>query len=275
MSKPNKSPKKRNKKRTFRPKKSSWSQPNAIDARGVLGDIMLEASDVKESIIVYETPFGKISAGEGMEMYSIKNKALLLDILAMNDSEHEEPLDELIQVEKLKDKYPNEPYIYHEIGNIYRRLGEKGKFAKLAISNYERFKGYIDIDMDYFEHVYKTGEGVGREEVKEKIFGTALNLHEIYPKTKAFEERTVFYFYTMLATYYIHEKNYQLAKDCTAVIRAIRPNSVEKLETMIRIKEDAVYRWKQFAMFGGIILLILAIIGGIIYGIVKFFQWIF
>lgn len=274
MSNRNKSPKKRNKKRTFRPNKDKWTNHNAINIEDVLGDILLKSTDGSKNIQTYDTPFGKLSVGEDVEMNELTNKRLFLDILAMEDTEGD-PLNQLIAFEKLKDKYPNEPYIYQEIAHAHRRLGYDKEFEEEAENNYHRFKGNFSIDLNYFEFLYNQTEIAEKEKIKKKIFGESLNLHQIYPTVKTFEGHSVFKFYSMMGISFLNNKEYQLAKDCNAIIQAIQPDTDDKMETMIRLREDSIYRYKQYAIFGGLILLIIAVIGSVIYGIVKFFQWIF
>ncbi|MFK7980651.1 MAG: hypothetical protein AB8G86_11760, partial [Saprospiraceae bacterium] len=185
--------------------------------------------------------------------------------------EEDDVLSRLIYLEKIKIKYPNEPFLAHEIAICYEDLKEWEKYDKAVEENYEKYSGYPSIDINY---VVLNFEKDGSDTLDD-VFGNILNIHEVYPAYKMFDSKVVENFYAILSDIYRVRNELLIARQCAEIVIEFDSFKGILLKNRIDFIEKPWLRWKSRLVMGAIILLILSIIGGIIWGIVSLFQWIF
>lgn len=236
----------------------------------------------EDEIEIFSTPFGDIPIIEDDVMFLAKSQRFVVDFAQKNQDLEEVVEDELLNVKEklhlrllaykdLKKLYPNEPIINHEITEVLEKLRHTEKQKALIKENYERFDGFPIIDITYAAHFY---EGT-LQECLDEIFGGSNNIAENYPERPYFDGREVRRFYVFLAVEYLHEDNIEMAEKCLEVLDATEAKAASIIRTRIKMKKDPWVRRKAIAMLIGLVLLVLAIIVGVIWGIIKFFQWIF
>ncbi|MEM1119236.1 MAG: hypothetical protein AAGJ18_02230, partial [Bacteroidota bacterium] len=185
--------------------------------------------------------------------------------------EEDDSLGRLIFFEKLYDKYPNEPFIAHAIVECYYNLKKKEKAQALTVNNYEKYKGYPLIDVGYMELKHD----LDQEDVMEEIFGKGLNIHEIYPNFKAFDADLVARIYLVAGMLCVKRGDLATAKDCLTVVNEISNVSGLFLKTKIDHAEKPWLKWKSRFFVLLLLLLVISIIGGVIWGIISLFKMIF
>lgn len=226
---------------------------------------------LNEDISIVETTFGEIPFSNDMFLLHMKQKELLLELLDREDYT-EDVLDLFVIYKKLSDKYPGEPYLESSIAYCYSKLERETEYRQKVIENFKHYQGYPEIDLAYVRLQNTVNNSNNYFGI---LFGEQLNIATIYPTFKAFSENTITEFYTEAALYYGRLKAYDRAKECAAVIGIFDHSQEKALNTAIDFIGNPRKRF-----FGGlltifIVLLILAIIIGIIWGVIKFFQWIF
>ncbi|MEM6698246.1 MAG: hypothetical protein AAF806_02775 [Bacteroidota bacterium] len=243
------------------------------DLSDKVNDIFNEAllKSTNSEIEMLSTPFGEIPHSDGMIAFQLKHKKLLFEIMGM-DEEMDDPLKRLIFYEKCKDKYPNEPFLENGIAECYAELDREEEHEQKVKENYELFKGNPHIDLLY---VRFKNEEENTLQFFHEMYGDELNLAKAYPKLKAFDEKVICDFYTEATFYYEKMKAYEVAKECLEVIGIFEPDRAYKMSILVDFRSDP--KKKRVAVAKGIftVLLLLAVIIGIIWGIVKLFQWIF
>lgn len=238
----------------------------------IIGEDLLKSIDFQEDLRVIETPFGDIKVHDGATLYTLKNKGVLLEILTFNEKvEEDNTIDRLIYFEKLKDKYPKEPYIAYEIAECYNQLERDEKYDELVVENFEKFRGYPAIDITYLILKFFRDE----ENLVEEVFGNALNLHIIYPEYKVFDIAVVTDFYFLLGMVSKKEKELELARKFAEIVSETDTRKGLILKTGIDFEEKPWLKWRGNLMLILILVAILGIIGGILWGIVSVFQMIF
>ncbi|GEM_PF-5952733 len=241
-------------------------------AKNKIGEAILQSKNFEGEIEILETPFGEILINDQMLLTTLKNKAIIFELLKIGEEiEESDVLSRLIYLEKLKDKYPNEPFLAHEISICYEDMKEWDKYDKAVKENYEKHRGYPSIDISYVSLNFDEYD----TDLLDDIFGQAMNIHQVYPIFKAFDSKIVAAFYATLSTIYKNRNELLRARQCAEIVTQFNKLKGGILETRIDLIEKPWFRWKSRLIIGGIILLILSVIGGIIWGIISLFQWVF
>ena len=228
---------------------------------------------IEEDADYIDTPFGDILIGKGMALTTIRNKNFLYEVVVDEKLDGEaDTLTQLINFEKLNDKYPNEPFIRHGIALCYNELKEKDKYRAAITEDFEYFnREDPNIDAAYLQLMVE----LKNKELASSLVGEELNMHQLYPKLKVFDEETVESFYTVMAEIFVYRKDFETAEKCAKIVSSISPKAGFFINTMIEYESDPRKRRKARILTILLILTILAVIVGIIWGIIKFFQWIF
>ncbi len=117
-------------------------------------------------------------------------------------------------------------------------------------------------------------EGYG-DDISDVVFGKKLNIHQVYPKFKAFDSQVVAEFYFILSQIYKGRNELVIARNCAEIVKQIDSTKGLVLETSIDFIEKPWLKWRMRFFMVIIVLVLLGIIGGIIWGIISLFQWIF
>lgn len=215
-----------------------------------------------------ETPFGTVFIREMEALNDIKNKAFITDLFFKEEAD---VLDDLQEVHSDIEKYPDEPFLYHLLATTYERLKNKVACEKQFRSNYERFKGqHPPIDIEYAAYVQ---EKTNNDKVVFEIFSDQnLNIHTHYPHRTAFEEEEVERFYGLMASAFINTTQFEKASACLEVLNKMESPLRLPISISLRQREKPVQAW---AIRIGLIILILLIAGGLIWGLIALFRWIF
>jgi len=227
---------------------------------------------LKEEATTLETPFGDILTNDDMFVDTIRNKHLLFELLSSieeNEKNIEDPLANLVHFEKLSDKYPNESFLKHHIALCYKDLKYKDKYRTAVKENFELFNGEDpNVDAAYIKLLLD----LRKMEAASKLVGESLNIHQLYPKITAFDEDLVHKYYQYLFNIYRHRGDEETARNCLKVIENIDPRNARSLGRILDLDKKPVKKWLNLALFIG---LILSVVVGFIWLIIKFFQWIF
>jgi len=203
---------------------------------------------------------------------SLKNKGVIFELLKIDKAVVEDDvLSRLIYLEKIKTKYPNEPFIAHEIAICYKDLEEREKYEKAVKENYEKYRGYPSVDINYVLLNFEK-DGI---DTLDDVFGNILNIHEVYPLHGIFDSKVVKDFYAILSDIYRVRNELLIARQCAEVVVEFDSLKGNVLKQRIDFIEKPWLKWKANFLLLAIILLILSVIGGIIWGIISLFQWIF
>lgn len=219
-----------------------------------------------------DTPFGDILISEGMTLKMIRNKKFLYEIIVeekLKIDDEADALTQLIHFEKINNKYPNEPFIRYAIASNYKDLNEEEKYQAAVIENFDFFnREDPNIDAAYLQLLIDQK----KEELASSLVGDELNLHQLYPKLKMFDKDTIEYFYAVLTDVFAYRKDFETAMKCAEIVSSINPKEGHAIETMLEYKSDP-RKMRRAALKGLLIMLTILVV--IIWGIVKFFQWIF
>jgi len=238
-----------------------------------IGDLIQQT--IKEETTSLESPFGDIRINESMFLHLIRNKDFLYEMFTHDvgtPDVEKDTLEQLVYFEKINNKYPNEPYLRHSIACCYEHLKEKNKYQAKVKKNFEQFGGeYPMIDITYLQLMLD----LGKTEIANSLVGEELNIHKIYPNIEAFDTEVVSNFYGILMDVFRNRKDIETAKKCAQIVASIDENTEDLFKIMLDFDENP---WKRrgftFLSLLGIVSII-AVILGIVWGIIKFFQWIF
>ena len=224
-----------------------------------------------EETKVYETPCGTYRINDSAGELNIKSNILKgkLAELAAGDVIKSD-MDVIIEFEKLKVRHPKEPYLYRTVASSYKTIDQEKYRAELR-KNYELFPDYPRIAMTYgamFGHELSTEE-------KRAVVGFDTDLHNRFPKYKFFDMETVVNFLSVHNYLALEAKDFEQAEKCALSVAAVEPRTGKMMLTNVKMKSDPAFKRKFFVQSAFLILFILGIAVAIIYGIVRFFQWIF
>lgn len=230
-------------------------------------ELLLKTKKEEEGIEILETPFGELFIHDDMLAHTLKDKGVLLDFSKIGDEVEGDVLSKLIFLEKLKEQYPDEPFVAHEVSICYQSMKELEKYNTLVEENYEKHQGYPVIDISYVA----LNHDEYNIDVADEVFGKKLNIHQLYPRFKAFDRETISQFYAMLCAIYRDRNELVTARKCARVVGLLDSLRGDILEAHIDLIEKPWLKWK--AIFLGILILlfILSVIGGIIWGIIRLF----
>ncbi len=149
-----------------------------------MGKTLLESAKFHKGLEMSETPFGELKLHPSALAFDIKGKAVFFEIMteSFDENQEEDHLERLINLEKLKEKYPDEPIIHHGIADCFNFLKEDDKYRKTVFENFNRFSNYPPIDI-----AYAILNNSDKKDVTDEVFGGEMNLHRIYPNRKAFD----------------------------------------------------------------------------------------
>ena len=259
------------KNKTKKRKRRIQHTKNEASTKNEIIELFLKSKKNEEDIEILETPFGEIFIHDNMLAHTLKDKDVLFDLSKIDEVEEGDTLSKLIFLEKLKDQYPDEPFVAHEVSICYQGMKELEKYNTLVEENYEKHQGYPVIDISYV--------GLNLDEydidIADDVFGKELNIHQLYPRFKAFDRETISQFYAILSVIYRDRNELLTARKCARIVALIDFERGDTLETYIDIIERPWLKWKAIFLGVLILLLILSLIGGIIWGIISLFQWIF
>lgn len=231
-------------------------------------DVLLWSDEETE---IYKTPCGTYRHNRKAGEIHIKSPILKqkLTTLAVNNSLQSD-LDTIVQFEKLKVRHPKEPYLYQAVASAYKDVDRQKYEAELR-KNYRRFPAYPRIALTY---ATKFAHEISDAELR-LIVGHHTDIHRRFPAYKCFDRSTIINFLAIHNYLARKEKKYELALDCAESVGMFRQE--EGLEMLLATRKEAdpgfsrIYKILStlFSLF------LLGVFIAIIYGIVKFFQWIF
>lgn len=235
-------------------------------------ELRLKYKNADAAIEVLETPFGEVMVNDRMLVDNLKSKRVLFKLLKIDEAiKEDDVLSRLIYLEKIKDQHPNEPFIAHEIAICYEDMEEWEKYNKTVEENYEKHQGYPSIDISYVAVNFDEYD----KDIAGDIFGEELNIHQIYPRFKAFDSEMVVDFYATLSTIYKNRNELSIARKCAEIVKGLDDFKGQILEKRLDLIENPWLKRKIMFSLVILVLVILSVVVGIIWGIISFFQWIF
>ncbi len=231
---------------------------------------------MEDELEIWHTPFGVLHTHKVALVERMKNQLLIFEIISrtemIDNGEPDGALGYLVWLEKVKDKFPNEPFLHYQIAECYKGLNEHEIYKDKVEDNYASYRGYPPVDIAF---VSSLGENEQQDMIP-KVFGASLNLHEIYPKYKAFTAEEVEDFYSLHCLIRKRQKDFSTARQCTEVLAIIgEVAQARKLYMQIDLDEKTWKRWGVLLILILIILFLLSLVGGVIWGLVRLVQWIF
>ena len=240
-----------------------------LELQNDLGELIVNS--IKEDFEILETEFGPIKLSDGAVVYGLKNKGAFLAISSIGDEIlDDDHLEILIEYERLNQEFPEEPFIHVQIADCYKKLNREEKYFERLEENFLDYQGYPLVDIEYLMNL----EDVSID-LYESTFGKELNIHKVYQDFKAFDSYTVTQFYALKAKYYVKLEEYETARNCVAIVKEIDWMEAGLLTHMISSASDPSFRRKAMIKRGIFVVLLLGIIGGIFWGIIKLLRWIF
>jgi len=226
---------------------------------------------IKEDSEVLETDFGPIKISEGAALFGLRNKGAFVPVTSIGDRiDEEDSLELLLEYERLNQEFPEEPFIHVQIADCYKHLEREEKYKQKLADNYFNYKGDPLVDVEFASNVEDM-----TPELYTSIFGTTLNIHERYPKHKIFDPYIVLEFYAQKANYLIALEDYDLAKQCIAIVKQIDARKARMLDARVSYYTDPAFRRKAKLMKYIFFTVVLAVLAGVIWGIVQLFRWLF
>jgi hypothetical protein len=237
-----------------------------------LGEAMYKSAFENIEKSVLDTPFGSLSMQPGAMLQSIKSKNLLYELhLGFNTEDLDDPIERLVWFKKLQGKFPNEPYPAYEVGKCYSNLKKDEQYEDVVFSNFEQFNEFPLIDCEYYDLMYEEN----KKNHVHQIYDEEMNLHTIYPARKAFDFDEINAFYSIRAFIFTKEKNFEMAQKCLQVLEKINSPKTDFVRAHLKITKQPWIKWLNIFALLLIVVAVLALIGGLIWGIVKLFQWVF
>lgn len=220
------------------------------------------------------TDFGEITIHPDAQTVTLSKKAmgvlLMEDISAEETGEEPDDLEYLLHVEKMYERFPEEPQFAFERAKAYLELGKAEKAKKLIFQNYEKHKGFLPIDLMYGHFRYEQ-EGVN---LRKEIFGDQINLHKIYPKRQAFTETEFLEYAILQAIWYAKEGEYETARKIASSIGLLKPDA-QIVQTRLLVEIGKIqHPRKAKALRAMLILVIVGLLIGLIWGIFALGRWI-
>jgi len=239
-----------------------------LDFQNDLGELIVKT--IKEDLKELETAFGPIKLSDGAVVYQLKNKGAFLPITSIGEKNPDDYLEILLEYERLNIEFPEEPFIHVQIADCLKDLNREEKYRQRLHENFLNFKGYPLVDIEYAMNL----EPMSRDQY-ESIFSEELNIHDAYPGFKAFDDYTVIQFYALKAKYYIALEEYETARNCIDIVEQLDVNNSRLLTVMLSYASDPSFRRKAILTRSVFLVVLLGIVGGVIWGVIRFFQWIF
>ena len=113
--------------------------------------------------------------------------------------------------------YPHIPQLYNYLHIAYSYTGQKKKSYKIMQENYEKNPSYLFAKLNYSDYLVKQGEF---DKVSE-IYDYKFNLTELYPNRDTFHETEVISFNGVIGYYYAMIGEYENAKHCLNILKAL------------------------------------------------------
>jgi hypothetical protein len=176
----------------------------------------------------------------------------------------------VVLLEKAIDRHPKAIIFYLQLISAYRTLKKFDKTDEIIIRNYKVNKGLPVIDIGFME----LGKKANTAEYTFLYDNELYNIHDVYPMQERFHNFEILEFYRHLGDCAINSKNILLAESCIKVVEKVDTQSFESIylrTALDKIKNPYRYNLKSFV----IIAVLLGIVGLIVWGIYRFFAWIF
>jgi tetratricopeptide (TPR) repeat protein len=113
--------------------------------------------------------------------------------------------------------YPHIPQLYNYLHIAYSYTGQNKKSYKIMKDNYEQNPSYLFAKLNYSDYLVKQGEF---DKVPE-IYDYKFNLTELYPNRDTFHETEVISFNGVIGYYYAMIGEYDNAKHCLNMLKAL------------------------------------------------------
>lgn len=250
-------------------KSSKRKFSNKLELQNDLGELIVNS--IQEDFEILETEFGPIKMSDEAVFYALRNKGAFLPITSLaQDVPEDDYIEILLGYERLNQEFPEEPFIHVQIAGCYKVLNQEEKYTDRLEANFLDFQGYPSVDIEY-----SLSLGQMSVDQYESIFGKELNIHDLYPDFKAFDSYTITKFYVLKTKYYVDLKEYETAKNCVEIVKMLDLNGSRLLSSMVSYQSDPAFRRKTKLLRVLFLILVISIIGGAIWGIIKLFQWIF
>jgi tetratricopeptide (TPR) repeat protein len=183
----------------------------------------------------------------------------------------EEKFEEaIVGFQNLIYKVPNLPLVYIELSTQLHFLKRYEEATRVISESYSKFKGLPLIDAIYA----KTLDTDKADFITNELFKGSINLHEVYPHREDFLTKEAIDFYKVLTTVYLDLKKYDKAELCLNALAKFDPKGDDTIRLRARYFR-LVNPIRAYSYLMLTISLVLAILALILWGVYKFFAWIF
>lgn len=176
-----------------------------------------------------------------------------------------DPVKAIPVLEEWIKKYPRTGTFYNYLMYAYHTDGRTKEAEALTLLAYEKAPHYLFSKVGYAQYCMKQGHV---DKIPE-IFENKLDLAELYPKRKVFHKSEVQGFYTLMCQYYAMTKNSEMGWACYDYLKFLTPDDPSLPQLQRALIVGTFPRWKAYLMIAGIILLVIALIVLIIWGLGK------
>jgi hypothetical protein len=222
----------------------------------------------------FETEIGTIKIHPDADILSLPKatlaKLLAYEVVHADEFDEDDEIEFVRYLEKMVAEFPDLPHLAHQLVDVYRHFNRDEDPEELAIENYKKFKGELLIDVRYMASIH---DEEGRF-TNEEIFGDILNPHDIYSNRSFFTTEELINYLSTQIYYYINNGNPDIAQklvNTLEVITSENRRTIQGLNFEIRKKRNPIrYKIHRYLM----IVLMLLIVVGVIWGVVALVRWI-
>lgn len=148
------------------------------------------------------------------------------------------PRGTIEELQQLASRYPHIPQLYNYLYAAYAKTGQRKKAVETMTENYEKNPTYLFAKLNYSDYLVESG----KPEAVSDIYNGKFDLGALYPDRQRFHITEVVGFHGVIGYYFVATKQYDKAKKCLEVLKAISPHhgytkrleiSLKTLDTLI------------------------------------------
>ncbi|MFK7932375.1 MAG: tetratricopeptide repeat protein [Saprospiraceae bacterium] len=224
-----------------------------------------------------KTAFGDLPYSADKTFFDVSDPRALVELIQIVNHEVTQT-EYLIAFEELIQKYPDEPAFYTERTGTLVAMKQTEEAAIHIKKDVARFPNAPAIVLRDLQHraLKAANNAIQRERLIVERLGENHFIGDVFPQELAFNDVEIEMFYNLWFHLFLDRKDWENAQSCIEVFKTLdRGVTTPLLQRKLNVRRNPRLRYRYKVQGILVIALFLGIIVAIIYGVVKFFQWIF
>jgi tetratricopeptide (TPR) repeat protein len=192
---------------------------------------------------------------------------LIPELQKVMKSMQADPNGAIEKLEKWTRENPKVGLLYNLLAASYAQVKREKEAEETIIRSYQNAPNYMFSKMSYARILMRD------KKIAEipKVFNHKLDLKELYPQRTVFHVSEAMNFYAVMGEYYANIKETQKAWACYDYVKSLDESdpAVQQLYRVVMV--NSIPRWKAALIVVGLVLLVIAIIALISWGIYQLF----